>query len=303
MRLVFLLTDNYYALLVGMFLAMGASTLLNTSITLITPFIFATSPAMIVNVLFFMQGFGTSGGQSLIGNLADDFGGWKAVTGVLFAIGVLAFLIILKLQIPDSGEVKKAEKDQQGRKMKGNYLWIVMVVIFGVYFIAEHGMLNWFVIYGTNALGLEQGKAANYMALFFGGMTVGRLVFSPLVDRLKVFPSIALFSVISAVLYAAGIFSGALWMLSLAGLFCSIIYPTLVMAIGRLYDPSQVSTMSGLIISVASLFDIGFNYIYGDIAEKTGYGRSFLIMPAAMILFTLLFVLVFHKRILNREQA
>ena len=63
--------------------------------------------------------------------------------------------------------------------MKGNYLWIVMVVIFGVYFIAEHGMLNWFVIYGTNALGLEQGKAANYMALFFGGMTVGRLVFSP----------------------------------------------------------------------------------------------------------------------------
>ena len=80
--------------------------------------------------------------------------------------------------------------------MKGNYLWIVMVVIFGVYFIAEHGMLNWFVIYGTNALGLEQGKAANYMALFFDGMTVGRLVFSPLVDRLKVFLSIALFSVI-----------------------------------------------------------------------------------------------------------
>ena len=26
-------------------------------------------------------------------------------------LGVLAFLIILKLQIPDSGEVKKAEKD------------------------------------------------------------------------------------------------------------------------------------------------------------------------------------------------
>lgn len=81
--LVFLLTDNYYALLVGMFLAMGASTLLNTSITLITPFIFATSPAMIVNVLFFTQGIGTSGGQSLIGNLANDFGGWKVVTGVL----------------------------------------------------------------------------------------------------------------------------------------------------------------------------------------------------------------------------
>ena len=130
--LVFLLTDNYYALLVGMFLAMGASTLLNTSITLITPFIFATSPAMIVNVLFFTQGIGTSGGQSLIGNLANDFGGWKAVTGVLFAIGVLAFLIILKLQIPDSGEVKKAEKDQKENEGKlpldchGGDLWCIL---------------------------------------------------------------------------------------------------------------------------------------------------------------------------------
>lgn len=47
------------------------------------------------------------------------------------------------------------------------------------------------------------------------------------------------------------------------------------MAIGRLYDPSQVSTMSGLIISVASLFDIGFNYIYGDIAEKQDMAGAF----------------------------
>ena len=71
---------------------------------------------MIVNVLFFTQGIGTSGGQSLIGNLADDFGGWKAVTGVLFAIGVLAFLIILKLQIPRIGEASvEAENILDGR--------------------------------------------------------------------------------------------------------------------------------------------------------------------------------------------
>lgn len=301
--LVFLLTDNYYALLVGMFLAMGASTLLNTSITLITPFIFATSPGMIVNMLFFTQGIGTSGGQSLIGNLASDFGGWKIVTGILFAIGVIAFLVILKLQIPKSTAETVETKNISEKPRKRNGLWILMVVIFGVYFIAEHGMLNWFVIYGTDALGLDQGRAANYMALFFGGMTVGRLVFSPLVDRLKVFPSIALFSVISAVLYAGGIFSGSLWLLAPAGLFCSIIYPTLVMAIGQIYDADQVSTMSGLIISAASLFDIGFNYIYGDIAEQAGYGRSFLIMPAAMVLYTLLFVIVFHKRIRKQDQA
>ena len=51
-----------------------------------------------------------------------------------FAIGVLAFLIILKPQIPDSGE-GRSEKDRQGRKMKGNYLWIVMVGDLCVYLL------------------------------------------------------------------------------------------------------------------------------------------------------------------------
>lgn len=299
--LIFLFTDNYYAILIGMFLAMGASTLLNTSITLITPFLFLTSPGMIVNLLFFTQGIGTSGGQSLIGNLAVDLTGWKVVTGVLFAIGVLAFLIILKLQIPEQHPQKETENNDR-KPLKKDRLWILMVLIFGVYFIAEHGMLNWFVIYGTEALGLNQGTAANYMALFFGGITVGRLLFSPVIDRLKVFRSIALFSVISAVFYVAGIFSGALWLLAPAGLACSVIYPTLVMAIGRIYEQDQVSTMSGLIISIASLFDICFNYIYGDIAESIGYGRSFLIMPAAMTVFTLLFLTAFYKRILGKGQ-
>ncbi len=295
--LVFLLTDNYYALLVGMFLAMGASTLLNTSITLITPFIFATSPAMIVNVLFFTQGIGTSGGQSLIGNLANDFGGWKVVTGCAFCHRRSGVPDHFKTADPGQRRSEEGRKGSAGKENEGKLP------------LDCHGGDLWCILYcrtwnaelvcdlRNQCAGTGAGKGCQLYGVVFGGMTVGRLVFSPLVDRLKVFPSIALFSVISAVLYAAGIFSGALWMLSLAGLFCSIIYPTLVMAIGRLYDPSQVSTMSGLIISVASLFDIGFNYIYGDIAEKTGYGRSFLIMPAAMILFTLLFVLVFHKRI------
>lgn len=49
---VFAFTDNYYLLLAGMFCAMGASTLLNTTLNLVTPLLFASSPAFFVNLLF-----------------------------------------------------------------------------------------------------------------------------------------------------------------------------------------------------------------------------------------------------------
>ena len=73
---VFAFTDNYYLLLAGMFCAMGASTLLNTTLNLVTPLLLASSPAFFVNLLFFTQGIGTSGSQSLLGRYATDIGFW-----------------------------------------------------------------------------------------------------------------------------------------------------------------------------------------------------------------------------------
>ena len=66
--LLFATTDSYLLLLVGMFFAMGTSTLLNTNMNLITTGMFAVAPGFFVNFLFFIQGIGTSGSQSIIGN-------------------------------------------------------------------------------------------------------------------------------------------------------------------------------------------------------------------------------------------
>nr|WP_276616007.1 MFS transporter [Paenibacillus timonensis] len=70
--LLFVLSDNFYAILIGMFLAMGASTLLSTTINIVTPLLFVTTPGLAVNFLFFVQGIGTTGSQSLAGNFAES---------------------------------------------------------------------------------------------------------------------------------------------------------------------------------------------------------------------------------------
>lgn len=58
-------TENYVCIMISMFFALGASTLLNTSVNIMTPVLFAGSAGLMVNVFFFIQGIGTSGSQFL----------------------------------------------------------------------------------------------------------------------------------------------------------------------------------------------------------------------------------------------
>ena len=162
---VFAFTDNYYLLLAGMFCAMGASTLLNTTLNLVTPLLFASSPAFFVNLLFFTQGIGTSGSQSLLGRYATDIGFWHKTNLVLLALGAAAVLLLAFSTVPGP----RADGPHPAKRQSGvlkNRAALPLVFVFGFYFIAEHGVMNWLVAYATAGLGMEQAKASNYLAVF-----------------------------------------------------------------------------------------------------------------------------------------
>lgn len=310
--LLFITTDHYPLLLVGMFFSMGASTLISMSINVVTPAIFVAMPAFAVNSLFFIQGIGLSGSQSIIGGLATDISAWKMTNMVLFAAGIVAILVLVWVKLPENKAAKSGPNSRAGnlggshaedssdseaavRPAFSSYFrrtefW-AFVLIFGFYFIAEHGVLNWLVPYATNELDMGMDKASRYLAIFFGGMTAGRLLLSPLVDKLGVMRSIRLFGAASGVLYITGVLVGgqALILLSISGLLMSIIYPTLVMSIQQFWRGPGISTVTGMIISVASLFDILFNLLFGRMIDTIGYQVSFLILPASMAAFCVLF--------------
>ena len=47
-----------------------------------------------------------------------------------------------------------------------NPAFIFYILIFGFYFIAEHGILNWFMLYGINGLELEYDRASFFLSIF-----------------------------------------------------------------------------------------------------------------------------------------
>ncbi len=295
---LFALTDSYPVLLVAMALAMGSSTLLNTTMNLITPLLFTAAPGFFVNFLFFTQGIGTSGSQFFLGSMADGFPFWQYTNLGLLVLGAAAFGMLLFCQVPEEPAVAPGALPQaEGRLTDRLGVVVPFVLVFGFYFITEHGVMNWLVAYGTTGLEMTQAAASRYLSVFYGGVMLGRLVLSPLVDKLGVIRSMQLFGVISGVLYVAGSLGGAalmpLWAAS--GFFLSILYPTLVMSI-RLYFPAQqVSGAAGTIISIASLADILFNVGFGRLVDLAGYRLSICVLPVSMVLFLITFLLFTRK--------
>ena len=290
------LTDSYPMILLSMFLALGASTMLNTTVNLLTPMVCAGYAGMMVNIFFFIQGIGTSGSQFLLGRYAFSYNGWKMINGVLFAVGLVSLVLFAMVNLKPEKEKTKPKTIQKKKPqdMPGASIFWLLVLMMGFYFIGEHGIMNWMLTYCMNALQMPSHTASAYLSIFWGGMTVGRLVFAPVVQKLGVRKSLKYFGGAGTVLFVAGVLSGSqgVILLSGSGLLISILYPTMVLFFQQIYSVSVVATKTGAIISAATIADIVFNAGFGALSDSMGIQISFLILPVCMVLYYCFYLLL-----------
>ena len=288
------LTDSYPMILLSMFLALGASTMLNTTVNLLTPMVCAGYAGMMVNIFFFIQGIGTSGSQFLLGRFAFSYDGWKMINGVLFAVGLVSLVLFAMVNLKPEKIKPKTIQKKKPQDMPGASIFWLLVLMMGFYFIGEHGIMNWMLTYCMNALQMPSHTASTYLSIFWGGMTVGRLVFAPVVQKLGVRKSLKYFGGAGTVLFVTGVLSGSkgVILLSSSGLLISILYPTMVLFFQQIYPVSVVATKTGAIISAATIADIVFNAGFGALSDSHGnpdqlsdpsglYGTVLLLLSAA----------------------
>lgn len=290
-------SDSYICILISIFFALGASTLLNTTVNILTPVVFSGYAGLMVNIFFFIQGIGTSGSQFVLGRYGLSYPGFKGVSFLLLLIGAAAgFLLIL---IPLGGEKQPEHLQSKGKTeapvTQANpkpAVFILLCTMIGFYFIGEHGIMNWLFSYCIQAFQLPSGKASVYLSLFWGGMTAGRLIFAPVVQRQGTVKSIRIFGTVGTLLFCAGILIGenGILLLSISGLAISVLYPTMVLLIQQIYPAEVVATRTGAIISVATVADIVFNLFFGVITGAIGYRLSFMILPACMVGFNICYM-------------
>ena len=141
-------------------------------------------------------------------------------------------------------------------------------------------------IYCRDGLGMSARDAALIPSLFYGGMMLGRLLFAPVIAKLKIRKALLIFLGSGTGVYILSFVLGqrAFFLLFAAGLGLSVIYPTMTLCIQIYFHRELTTTATGAIMSAGTLFDIAFNAIFGLVSARVGYGMGMMILPLAMCL-------------------
>lgn len=301
--LCYVLTENYTLLIVGMIFSLGASTMISTTVNVITPLLFIT-PAFFTNFFNFTLGIGISGVQKFGGKVANDslstpespadLSGWHILNLMILVLAAVGALLLLISRFPEENSTAPKKKENSFITVFKNPASLLLILICGLYYMSEHGIQNVLTSYGSEYLGFTVEKASMFLSLFFGGITIGRLLFAPLVQKIGIMKSMTIFLSIASVLYISGILleQNGIWLLCLSGLAFSIIWPTTILMIASFFTPSTSGTAVGVITSAATLFDVMFFAFFGKITESVGYGVSIKILPVSMALLFIFFILL-----------
>ncbi len=306
--LCYVLTENYIVLLITIIFSLGASTLLSTSVNLITPLIFMT-PAFFTNFFNFTQGIGISAVQNLGGKVADsglstdtspaDLTGWHMFNVTLLILVAAALLLLILSKFP-AEEISSNRKTGGYKAVLNNPASFLLILICGFYYLAEHGLQNVLTTYGSEYLGYSVEQSATFLSLFFGGITLGRLLLAPIVQIMGIMKSMTIFITLAGIMYIAGILleRRGMWLLCLSGLAISIVWPTTVLMIASFFTPQTSGVAVGFITAIATIFDIAFYALFGKFTELTGYGISIKLLPVSMLLLCICFYVlrIFSKK-------
>lgn len=261
--LVLLITcKTYIILMVGLFGLNVGMAMFNVGVNTLGPVLTVTSTAVLMNFVNFSYGASNTAIQKVAGTLLNKGIPWTQfyIFMLLCCGALLVYLLLIKIPyVPASEKVKYNKKDLFKNKVM--YLYIAAL---GFYLASEYGIGNWFVNYMGEEFNLDADKRAFYAALFFGLETVGRLFGGFIVDRLGSFKSMLLFGCTASLLSAVGIWLGeaGLLIFSIAGLFYSIIYPTIITTAHGVFREAS-SYVTGLMLMCGTLIAMVVNMLMG----------------------------------------
>jgi fucose permease len=241
--------------------------------------------------LFFALGALTS--PFFVGQLVSAGLSWQAVMVATGAVAMALGLLLARTDLP-SGRRGKGEPSveasvvgrpvergpvERGRpavQARPGAAWpfAALAIAIGCYVASEVGVSNWLVRF----LGAAPLATATVgLSLFWGGLTLGRLLSSLVADRLHpvafAATSVGLASValVSAVLVPALPVSIALF--ALVGFFFGPVYPMIMVVGGALY-PHRLAAVSGGLGAAAVAGSVLYPPVMGLLSDRVGLGAG-----------------------------
>ena len=262
--------------------------------------LFVRNAAFLMNLVHLFYGLG-----SVVG---PEYAAWMLVRDLpwstVYAFGALLvlvlFAVLMAARFP-SNALGEAERRVPLRVIAADRKVWLFVAVLGFSEVVELGTGNWLVSYLRGAFSMDAGRSAQFLSLFFVSFTIGRLIGGYLMERIGYVRGMRWFLFVTVVVYACAMAVGepGAGLISVAGFFISILFPTVMAVIMKEY-PASTSSVMGFIITASGGVNMLFNWVIGqtsDLAGVTvGFGSLILYAVLAMTSLTLLDRrLVFNK--------
>jgi MFS transporter, FHS family, glucose/mannose:H+ symporter len=214
---------------------------------------FGTRSASMTNLLHAVFGIGSIGGPLLVGALRGDFRGpfW---IGAVCGVALLGLSLNLRRTSSDnaSGEmVTEALTESSSGGFRVTPGLLLFTLLFLVYVVVEVGASSAEPRHLSDALGFTPQNAAFINSLFWGGLTVGRLVGASLGLRVAA-PHLVLGAagLVMVSLLLTHLSGFAPMAYTLAGLACGPIFPTALVWLTRVVPGGAAAT--SVVVAAAS---------------------------------------------------
>lgn len=266
--------------------------------------------AIMVSTAFFGFGFGFGGGplNGLVANLYpqhsdtaitalhlmagvglmigplyfrafESNGAWALAPSSL-AVGSFTLLVLALVVLASKHET--VETIRSPSPAGSGYFWLMIAIAF-LYALVEGAFSNWAIIFVTGEKSGSADTGAQALAVFWGGLTLGRLIATLTVARvgaMRMWMSLPILMLASFVILPSLNGEGALILgYGLAGLACSAFFPLMVAAAARPF-PEHVSWIASM-LTASLMLGVGIgSYVIGGAVSSVPISRLYLYFAA-----------------------
>ncbi len=245
---------------------------------------------LLMNFVHFSYGLGAALTVRLSGALIAAGWQYPSVYSLIFlAFGTMLILSLL-VHLPERPAI--SELDRAFSTIEKQLIALFGMAM-GFYVIAELQTGAWLINFAVKRYQLTENDASTYMSLFFLLLSIGRIGGGVIAERYGYLKTVTISLLIGMTLYVSGLLIGlnGLYLLALAGLFFSIAFPTITLAL-KLYFPNKLSRAMGVIMTISVAMSVLSNFLMGSLSDYFGVYPAMFVMPTVLAISALLLMTI-----------
>ena len=256
--LTYALSDAWYAVIIASFFLGSGGGAIDSSINTFAASRFSAST---INWLHAFYGVGATTGPLLVTlMIASDlewYQGYIVVAAIQLSLAILFLFTQKRWTVSDtSNREERHSSAEYLQTLRLPMIWLYMLIFF-LYTGLEQGFGQWLFTILTRSRGIAEEQAGLWTSLYWGSLTVGRIVFGIVLTRIPVKRVLvgAVLGIVSGVVLFAVDLNTITTLLGIAilGIANAPVFPSLISVTPKTIGQEHTATAIGVQISMAML--------------------------------------------------